>query len=644
MSFPHHDMKPSTGQAEGEKRLEAARPPAPSVVRLTGFARPAWLENADLVALVGVATALWVLSVQQVEVREMTDLGLASVLPLLTFAALLVLTLSFTLCLRDPRSAPVLLIHLCALVVMLHGIAPLVEDVPRFSATWRHIGVAEHISRTGEVDPQIDAMFNWPGFFAFNAFVTDIAGVGSAVELAAWTPVFFNLLYLAPLVLIFRAATGDERLVWLSVWFFCIANWIGQDSFSPQGLSYFLYLVILAILLRWFTFGLMSGTTVDTGWAHTQGEGAVRSSFAAGGHPSLVPAKRVALLALVIAVFAALVPTHQLTAFAVFACAAVLLPLRRYTAQWLPVLMAVLSGGWIALAAVTSIAGDLDELIGAVGSVAGSVEQTLDGRARGSSDHQVIVHLRLVVTSVFWALGVLGAYRAFGKGRRDLPLALLAVATPPLLALQPYGGEILLRVYVFALPFVAFLVACAFYPMRSVVFTKRDVVRSWRATRVLLLASVALAIGFFFVRYGNERMDSFTSEEVEAVRTLYATAPPGSLLVAGNGNLPWRFEHYADYEYQEVVETESWRSLSSGRSSMRDVLAAVAGRMHHAGGGRAYLIISRSQKAAADLGSGPRGSLERFENTVAASPAFGLVYGNRDAAIYALADTGGGVE
>lgn len=636
-------MKPSTKRAETEERLRAARIVAPDTPRLPGFGRPAWLANADLVGLVAVATALWLFSVQRVDVREMTDLGLASVLPFLALAALFVLTLSFTLCLRDPRSGPVFFLHLCALVFMLYAIAPLVEDVPRFSTTWRHIGVAEQMATTGEVDPQTDAYFNWPGFFAFGAFVTDLTGA-SAIELAAWAPVFFNLLYLGPLVMIFRAATGDQRLVWLSAWFFCIANWIGQDSFSPQGLSYFLYLVILAILLRWFTDGLRAETPAGAAWAHAQNEDAVQSPSLGAAEPGLAPAQRVALIGLVLAVFAALVPMHQLTAFAVFACVAVLVAVGRSTSQALPVLMAVLIGAWISFPALTHVVDHLDELIGQAGSLAGSVEQTIGGRARGSSDHQVIVHLRLAMTAVFWLLAVFGVLRAVRKGRRDLTLAVVGVATLPFLCFQPQGGELLLRFYVFSLPFVAFFVASVFYPVRSVVFTERDLVRSWRATRVLLLASVALAVGFFFVRYGNERMDHFTAEEVQAVRTLYATAPRGSLLIAGNGNLPWRFEHYAGYDYEQVIETTSWKSLSSRRSSMRDVVAEVARLMRRERDGRAYLIITRSQKAAADLlGSGPRGALERFENAVAASPTFGLVYDNRDATIYALARTGGAV-
>src|SRR5215469_4462074 len=106
--------------------------------------------------------------------------------------------------------------------------------------------------RTGTVAPDLDAYFNWPGFFALAAFVTQVAGYHTILSYAAWAPVFFNLIYLGPLYIIFTTATTDKRLVWLALWFFYLTNWIGQDYFSPQGFNFFLYLVIIAILLKYF--------------------------------------------------------------------------------------------------------------------------------------------------------------------------------------------------------------------------------------------------------------------------------------------------------------------------------------------------------------------------------------------------------
>src|SRR5690606_18972448 len=49
-----------------------------------------------------------------------------------------------------------------------------------------------------------------------------------------------------------RTFTQDQRLIWLGVWFFFLANWVGQDYFSPQALNFFMHLVIVAVCLTWF--------------------------------------------------------------------------------------------------------------------------------------------------------------------------------------------------------------------------------------------------------------------------------------------------------------------------------------------------------------------------------------------------------
>src|SRR5215203_5731495 len=190
------------------------------------------------------AAALWAVSLGQIELGQMTDIGLISVLPAPFFAALGLLTAGFCLTL--------LLLHVGVLIVMLYGAPALIEEMPRFHSVWKHLGVVYYIQRTGHVNPRIDAYFNWPGLFILFAFVSDAAGIQNWRDLVAWTPVVLNLLQLGPLLLIFGSATNDKRLVWLAVWFFYLANWVGQDYFSPQGFNYLLHLTILGILVAWF--------------------------------------------------------------------------------------------------------------------------------------------------------------------------------------------------------------------------------------------------------------------------------------------------------------------------------------------------------------------------------------------------------
>src|SRR5205823_11443438 len=110
----------------------------------------------------------------------------------------------------------------------------------------------EYIMRTGTVKPDLDFYFNWPSFYILSTLMTQLAGYHDILSFAAWTPVFFNLIYLGPLYMIFTSATTNKRLVWLGLWFFALTNWVAQDYLSPQGLDFFMYLIIIAILLKWF--------------------------------------------------------------------------------------------------------------------------------------------------------------------------------------------------------------------------------------------------------------------------------------------------------------------------------------------------------------------------------------------------------
>jgi len=607
--------------------------------RVEEFVQPKQVEEAERArqwttvapALLSLAAvALWAVSLPRVNLSEVNDLGLASVLPVSVFAALVLATAAFAWTLgQRPLRRSVLLLHVVVLVVMLYGMNPMVEPVPGPNILWRHAGIADHIATTGGVDPRIDAYFNWPGFFVLAAFLSSAAGLTSIVQLAAgWAPVFFNLLYLGPLLLLYRRATSDHRLIWLAMWFFYLTNWIQQDYLSPQALTYFLYLLIIGILLRWF------GTDRSTWpaparflpWRPPLPASATSTLFDAVPDPApdlLQPsARRAGLMAVVIALFAAAVPSHQLTPFAILVGVSALVVVRRCSARGLPFLMLSMLAAWITFMSAAFLAGHLTVLSGHVGQVNSIAAANVTDRLTGSSGHQLVVHIRLALTALLWVLAVLGWLRRRRRRQDDVAFTLLAVVPFVLMGLQSYGGELLLRVYLFGLPFVTFLAAGLFLPVKTGA-------ASWRTAGAIGLAGITLLGGFMFARYGNERIDHFNAAELAAVRHLYEIAPPGSLLVAATPDLPWKFQDYARYEYRTVPNLPN----SGNGDLVKPVLAIM--RQHRQPG--AYLIVTRSQRADIEARSVlPPGSLERLENTLRRSPAVQLVYANRDAQIYTL--------
>ncbi|MGH2809666.1 MAG: hypothetical protein ACRDIA_02160, partial [Actinomycetota bacterium] len=559
--------------------------------------------------------AMWMLALGEISLGEIGGTGLIGAIPPLGFAGLALINAGMISALFQSRiRAPLVAVQLIVSIFALHGAADLMSSNPVFHVSYRHAGIVEHILRTGEIDPFIDAYFNWPGFFIFSGLISESAGMPSAVGLIRWAPVFFNLLYLAPLLLLFKAGSKDDRTVWLAAWFFYLANWIGQDYFSPQGATFFSFIFIVALMLRW-----LSNTSADS---------FEDESVPGSAHDSGSPAQRVTALAAVIAAFIAIVPSHQLTPFAICGAVAALVVFRRCAYKTLPVLMGVLIITWMIYMSVTYLAGHLEALVQAGGT--DSAAANVHGRVKGSPEHLVVVYGRLVMSAGVWGLAALGAIRRFREGNRDLTFVVLAAAPFPLILLQSYGGEMMLRIYLFVLPFAAFLMAR--------LFLVRTESRRWVAGALAGATTMTLLPGFLLSRYGNEVMNQFTSQEVAAVGRLYRLAPKGSMLVAATEALPWKYRDYGEYRYRDMTDLDL-----PPESRPTEELAHALRR--EAEGRRIFVIFTRSTREnAALLGvpypgskqAGP-GWVSRMEGRLKNSPAARTVFSNRDATIFEVA-------
>lgn len=587
-----------------------------------------------------IAAVLWAGSLPAMDLDRMDGTGLISVLPPQALVALALFCAAFVIGLAHPRMpAWVLLLQLGAWILMVHGINSLVAAEPVFGVAWRHAGITEYILRIEGLDPNIDAYFSWPGFFALSALATDLAALASPVNLIRWAPPFFNLLYIAPLAVIFKAATNNRKMFWLGLWFFITTNWISQDYFSPQAFGYFVYLLILGILLKWFIS--------NEGWSllvrlrdRTRGRRSLNdpplSSLPlelAASHEDRT--QRLLGAVVLITAFMAIVPSHQLTPFAILAGVGSLAAARQITLRSLPVLMTVLIGGWISYMTATFLAGHLDLAFSPL-APSESAAANVKGRLKGSSDHLTVVYFRLGLSLLVWGLAALGAIKARHRVSGFSVFLILAVAPLPLMVLQPYGGEMLLRVYLLVLPFCALFMAALFAPDSS-----KNPISPARAC-LTTFTSVALVLGFVVARYGNQTIDRFSSAEVEAVGELYKLAPRGSLLLAADGNMPWKHRAYEGYEYKTLEEYDLpfWS---------QEELALAVERILEEGEPGAYLIITKGQKETVSLLGVPAPTeFSEFdfvdqrmwptylEQTLARSPRFQTVFANEDAKIFAL--------
>ena len=579
------------------------------------------------------AAGLWAALLRTADPSGITDLGLIAVLPPLGYAALALLIVSFTLAVRREKiSNPLLLLHVVLLIICLYGAAYLVEGQPRTAVAWKLSGIMDQVMDHGAVDPARDAFQNWPGFFILVAFLTSAAGLESPLALAGWAPVGFSLLYLGPLVLLLRAATRNRRLVWLGVWFFYLSNWIGQDYLAPQALGYFYYLLVLGVLLNWFQSdaATLEATTNKLRFLPKRLAKALKPWLGAepAGDRFIGRGRPQAGLLLVLGTYmVVMAPSHQLSPVALLASITALVVFGRISPRGLPIFLGVLVLAYISYMTVPYLDGHLENFTEPFGDLGSNVNENVIARLRGSPEHVLVVVFRIYASLVIWLIAGVGIIRRQRHGFRDTSFLLLAGVPFGLLALQTYGGELLLRTFLLSLPFVAFFMGGLLGP--------RPRTKLPPAASIGLIAlSAVLGTSFFLTRYGNERMDYFTANEVEAVRYLYAHAEPGSQFVAGSSSLPWRYEGYNVYRYTTIERTVRTNDMET-----------LMDTMQRRGVPRSYLVLTRSQQAAGELYIGwELGAWERFVRTVSESPDFQLVYSNPDAKIFILAEQAASIQ
>jgi len=543
--------------------------------------------------------ALWIVSLWQIRLSAMSDAGLVSVLPATFWASFILLVVAFLLAVTATRRSLLLLLAIIALeLVFLYGTPSVVEDGPRTQTAWKLAGIVDYIMRHGTVDGGVDAFFNWPGFFILQAFLVKIAGLSSSLTLAKWAPLVFNLAYLFPLAVIFRALGLNRRHVWIALWLFVSANWVGQDYLSPQAFGYFFYLTIIATLVvavapleKSLRFTLLR----DARWT------------------------RAGALVLTILTFAATVPSHQLTPWMAVLAVGSLGVVRRGPTVGLAVLMAVLAAAWVTYFTGPFLAGHFGQVAGPVGSVGKNLFANTGGRFQGSSEHLAVLRLREAFSVGIWLAAATGIVLMRRAGRRVLVPAVLGLAPFLAIGLAQYGGELGLRTFFFTLP-PASLGAAAILTI---------ILPRWKRLGPVLVtgALVACGVAFVITRYGNERQDAFTSQDIAAVRYLYAHAKPRADVFAAYDNLPWRYLHYADYRY----------SILTGDLVRAADIHGIAKQMRNPRLPNAYLVLTRSEQAGAQIFQGwPVTVIPRLRERLLKSPRFQLLFANETAAIFKL--------
>jgi len=616
---------------EAEASLVGEEAPAP-----VAPPPPSWRERLQptrfgvVIGCLLVAALLlyWVpaLRLSEADLDGMGGLGLISILPLPTLigAALLVAVFASLLWLGREHKA-LLLVTLLATVVSLHALPAVIETQPRFPTAWQHLGFLDYIDRTGSAVPDLDARWSWPGFFAVAAFVTRACGVSDLTEVIRWWPLTIQLLYLAPMFLLVRSMRASWRAKWTGIWIFVLSGWVGQDYFSPQGFTFLLYLAFVAILLVWFREPRVI-------WAKWR-----------PGEAEVEPTNRrqkAVLLGVLTGLFAASVPAHQLTPFVMLGVLAVLVLIGRSELRGLPILFGVLVAVWLGFMAEPYWSGHFNDLFGGVGGVGSNVSTSVSGRIQGGdSTHKLVLYTRVLLAGTVMAFACWGWWRRRDHKYRERSLLVLTFVPFLGFGMQSYGGEMALRVFMFAVPGAALLAGLALFPRTGVTAEERDKDRVSLAPLAALMAGLLLMGGFLVARWGNEPFERVRPGEVAAMDYVYAhDKPTARLLWLSNDTvndvtpaMPWGAKDMERVNYVPTLAPADPVLVSGLVKALKDA------------GPNSYLMINASQTTYLRMDVGYSDTWHpRLIQNLDQRAELKKVFVNGDATIYALKKQPGG--
>jgi len=348
----------------------------------------------------------------------------------------------------------------------------------------------------------------------------------------------------------------------------------------------------------------------------------------------------------VLVLFAAVVASHQLTPIMTVAAVTALVLLAGRRPWWLPLVMAAMTAAWFEIVAGNFLSAHL-YLIGDVGRRPDSAVSAQLSNLTTAPGQVFVASTSRAVTATLWLLAGVGLAMRWRRGHRDVALVALAVSPLPLLAAVMYGGEMLLRVYFFSLPWIALLAGAA---VAELCRTRQRAV-FWRAwpTAVAALLSFTLVVGLCVAAFGQEKSNHIREGEVQASAWFYEHARDASLMMLVDGNFPSRLEgNYARFEVQNFFSEPRYHNHDFipedvprlVRVLEADTRASMGARGVKQGEADAYVIISKSQVNYAELYrlATPQ-QIASLEAVLASSNAFELVYANEDARIYQLTRT-----
>lgn len=323
-----------------------------------------------------------------------------------------------------------------------------------FPTAFAHRFITNWIADIDALPPPVDARMSWAGFFSAAAHLMEISGLDDSQVFLAGASLLFSILMIYPVYAIGMAITENIRAAWLGVTVYVLFNWYQQDYFAPQAVAMQFYATVLAVLfwqLRRSELPELAGRWGS--WRRI---------------PGRVPGRdarwTLSIEAVLLLMVAAVVVSHQLTplvmveALAVFA----LLGLTRHKLLWAAAILMFIA--WFHYGAHGYWQGHLLDVLSDIGGVDGNLTSGVMSRITGDPVYLRMQYLRIAASLLLFGVAMLGCFR-LRHSKFGLLAAALVLAPLSLVLVQSYGGEVVIRSFLYASPVMAPMAAAVTAPL-----------------------------------------------------------------------------------------------------------------------------------------------------------------------------------
>jgi hypothetical protein len=596
-----------------------------TVERGTGESHPparsrAWWVVAGLVP----CAALWLWSLTQVDVDGMAGWGLLDVLPLTWYLALAgtLAVYAATLIFLRPLVRTVVLCQ-GLLVAILFATTSVLYSTPRYFSTYKHVGVVEYLVENGWPDRSIDIYQNFPGFFAVVGVLHRVTTI-PVQDLAQWAQPSFAVLNSMAVYWLAASLSRSRVVCHGAVLLFTLGDWLGQNYFAPQAAVFPVCLFVLGGLIR----------SAPRGAHGVRWERLGRGT--AGSDPSTLPRASAfwtswwGAVVLVLA-FTSVAVSHQISPLILIVQSIVVSVVLRPARPLLPVAFVLIELAWLASAwpFLSTRFSLLDFDVANVAPPESSTAAALPGFATAQWAAPL-----LIATIGLLAAGAV--VRAFLRGRGRVAVTSAAVAVLPavLVFAQAYGNEGIFRMYLFALPWAAFMISSEFFrPVERPV----GPVRAGVAAVVLAVLAALLLPACFSAELANRVHRSDLAAQV----WFEENAPPGTTITPLAVAHPlWTTASYPQHLPTQDLGFSALTQAPGFAQAVQDPaqvlrLARVTCLQRAAGTGESYVAVGPTARAYLRLfGYLSPDQYEDLVSRMDADPFFTVAYREGDSVLY----------